>query len=353
MASGSPMGRRVLDRVSTVSSATVRRWAYPVALIAVLGVWTLYMAATDSWWLFAEYWPVTVTMTFGSFVAGATAEGGAAIAFPVFTKVLGIDAGTARTFGLLIQAVGMSMAALVIVVRRVPILPRVILWTSVGGLLGQIIGTFWIPIGSPYSKILFTFVASVFGAAVVLSRWVLKLPVVDVLPSWRSQDRIFYGVIGVAGGIFAASTGSGIDMLTFVVLTLAIGVNEKVSTPTTVIIMAVNSVIGASLHAFILDDVGIAFSYWLVAIPVVVFGAPLGAYVASRTKRDVIIVFLVALIGIELVSTLILVPFSLAGKILALGAVVASFLWFSAMLRYRVAHIVPLADPESRDVVAP
>ena len=87
------------------------------------------MAVSDSWNLFTEFWPVSLTMTMGSFVAGATADGGAAIAFPVFTKELSIPHEDARTFGLMIQSVGMSMAALVIIVRRVPILPRVILWS--------------------------------------------------------------------------------------------------------------------------------------------------------------------------------------------------------------------------------
>lgn len=326
---------------------TMRRWAYPVALVVVLFVWAIYMTVSGSWYLFTQYWPITITMSFGSFIAGATPQGGAAVAFPVFTKVLGIDSETARTFGLLVQSVGMMMAALVIVVRKVPILPRVILWASVGGLFGQIIGTFWIVLGAPYSKILFSFVAAVFAAALILSRWVLKLPVVEVLPTWRSNDPIFYAAIGLIGGVFAANTGSGVDMLIFVVLSLAIGVNEKVSTPTSVIIMGINSVVGASLHAFVLNDLGIAFSYWLVAIPVVVIGAPLGAYAASKASRDMIILFLVALIGIEFATTLILVPFTTVGKIVSALAVVVSIAWFSAMIAYRVTHIVPALQIQS------
>jgi uncharacterized membrane protein YfcA len=323
------------------AAPAIRRWAYLATLAVVLTVWAIYMTASMSWHLFTEFWPITVTMSFGSFIAGATPQGGAAVAFPVFTKVLGIDSETARTFGLLVQSVGMMMAALVIVVRKVPILPRVILWASVGGLFGQILGTFWISLGAPYAKILFSFVAAVFAAALILSRWVLKLPVVETLPTWRANDPIFYAVIGLVGGILAANTGSGVDMLTFVVLTLAIGVNEKVSTPTSVIIMGINSVVGASLHAFVLNDVGIAFSYWLVAIPVVVIGAPLGAYAASKASRDMIIIFLVSLIGIELTTTLILVPFSATGRLVSALAIVVSIAWFSAMIAYRVTHIVP------------
>lgn len=317
-----------------------RRRAYPTALVIVLTIWAVYMTASGSWHLFGEEWPVTATMTLGSFVAGATAEGGAAVAFPVFTKVLHIDAETARTFGLMIQAVGMTMASLVILVRRVPILPRVIGWVSLGGVVGQVLGTFWISIGSPASKILFTFVATIFGAAVVASRWGYRLPTIDRLPSWRLNDRVFYPIIGVVGGVFAANTGSGIDMLTFIVLTLAIGINEKVSTPTTVVIMGLNSVVGLILRSFT-GDVDAAFGYWLVAIPVVVFGAPLGAYAASKATRDHIIILLVSLITLEFVTTLILVPFSSTAWAVAGAAVAGSAVWFLAMLVYRVKHIIP------------
>jgi uncharacterized protein len=323
-----------------VTSSTWRRRAYPIALVTVLTIWAVYMAVSDSWHLFTEEWPVTATMTLGSFIAGATAEGGAAVAFPVFTKVLHIDPATARTFGLMIQAVGMSMAALVIILRRVPILPRVIGWVSLGGIAGQVIGTFWVAIGSPASKILFTFVATVFGAAVVVSRWGYRLPTITRLPTWRLNDRLYYIGVGIAGGVFAANTGSGIDMLTFIVLTLAIGINEKVSTPTTVVIMALNSIVGFALRG-LTGDVSAAFTYWLVAVPVVVFGAPLGAYAASKATRDHIIVLLVSLISLEFVSTLILVPFSATAWAVAGAAVTGSAVWFLAMLVYRVRHIIP------------
>ncbi len=346
------MTPRVDDLVSSTSDAgtslrAVRRWAYPVALAIVYGVWATYMFASDSWGLFADFWPISVTMTIGSFVAGATAEGGAAIAFPVFTKVLSIPPQDARTFGLMIQSVGMSMAALVIIVRGVPILPRVILWVSLGGVAGQVIGTFWLSLGAPYSKILFTFVAAVFGVALAISRWGLKWEPRTSMPSFGRGSMAMYVAIGVAGGTFAANTGSGIDIATFIVLTLAIGINEKVSTPTTVIIMAVNSVVGFALQAFAVGDVGIAFDYWLVAIPVVVIGAPLGAVAASYATRDMIIGLLLSLIALELVTTIILVPFTSLAIVITAAAIGLCAVGFWAMLRYRgrLAERYPVPEP--------
>lgn len=62
-------------------------------------------------------------MLLGSFIAGATPQGGAAVAFPVFTKVFHLPAPDARTFGQMIQSVGMTMAAITILLRRVSICP--------------------------------------------------------------------------------------------------------------------------------------------------------------------------------------------------------------------------------------
>ena len=53
-------------------------------------------------------------MVFGSMVAGATSEGGAAVAFPVMTLVFGIAPPVARDFSFMIQSVGMTCASFTI-----------------------------------------------------------------------------------------------------------------------------------------------------------------------------------------------------------------------------------------------
>lgn len=298
------------------------------------------MILANRWELFQEYWPVSLTMTLGSFVAGATAEGGAAVAFPVFTKVLHIPSGDARTFGLMIQSVGMTMAGVMIYAQRVRTLPKVITWVSIGGIFGQIIGTYLFTIPNPYPKILFTFVATAFGVAMIISRWFIQWEPRSDLPAWDNRYRALFLLVGTLGGSFAAQTGSGIDMLTFIVLTLAFGINEKISTPTTVVIMGLNSVVGFFLHGVVSQDVGIAWNYWLVAVPIVVLGAPFGAYFASKVNRDGIIKFLLFLIGLELATTLWLIPFSSVTQFVVTATAVAiCAVLFWLMLYYRKNYV--------------
>ncbi|NOR69106.1 MAG: sulfite exporter TauE/SafE family protein, partial [Methylomarinum sp.] len=83
-------------------------------------------------------WPITLTMVFGSFIAGATSEGGGAIAFPIFTKVLHISPLDSKVFSLAIQSIGMMAATLTIIVIRIKVEWRVILWASIGGLFGVV-----------------------------------------------------------------------------------------------------------------------------------------------------------------------------------------------------------------------
>jgi uncharacterized membrane protein YfcA len=49
---------------------------------------------------------MTITMIFGSFIGGATAEGGGAVAFPVMTLVLHLTPSVARDFSFMIQCCG-------------------------------------------------------------------------------------------------------------------------------------------------------------------------------------------------------------------------------------------------------
>ncbi|MAT95923.1 MAG: permease [Anaerolineaceae bacterium] len=317
-------------------SQRVRHLIYPAILATIYTVWVIYMTLSQNWTLFYSYWPASLTMVLGSFVAGITAEGGGAVAFPVFTKVLHIASADARTFSLMIQTFGMGMASVFIVSRGIKVLPRVIFFVSLGGIFGHMLGLFWFPLPAPYPKILFTFVTTAFGVALFISRWGLHWTPQQDLPQWTRRHRVIFVVLGVFGGMFAANVGSGIDVVTFIVLTLMFGVNEKISTPTTVIIMGLNSIVGFIFHSVVAQDISPdVWRYWLVAVPIVIVGAPLGAFVGSKVSREAIIIFLLSLIGIELMTTLWLVPFTAVMWQVTIIATVAFGLCFAAMLYYR------------------
>jgi uncharacterized membrane protein YfcA len=136
-------------------------------------------------------------MIVGSFIAGATSEGGGAIAFPVFTKILHITPLDAKVFSLAIQSVGMMAATLTIIVMRVTVEWRVILWGSLGGIPGIILGSVLI---SPYLpanllKMLFTVMIVSFSLTLALLNGKQRLYNIS-LPSFQKQEKIIILITG-------------------------------------------------------------------------------------------------------------------------------------------------------------
>lgn len=293
----------------------------PLITLIVWGVWYLYTAPQTTA-ILREYWEISLTMVFGSFIAGATSEGGGAIAFPVFTKVLGIRPLDAKIFSLAIQSVGMTAATLTIIVLRIPIEWRVILWASLGGVLGIVTGAILItPLLPPdLVKMLFTAMIVSFALTLFVLNWRHR-SYNPTLIKFSTQEKLILVFSGFFGGIMSGLVGNGIDIICFSVMVLLFRLSEKVATPTSVILMAVNALIGFCLYLLVLEGFTAQIqNYWLAAIPVVVVGAPLGAYFCSRLDNKTIANILIFLIMIELITSLLIIP--LSGQTLIISSLV-------------------------------
>lgn len=118
-------------------------------------------------------------------------------------------------------------------------------------------------------------------------------------------------------------------MLCFSVLVLLFRISETIATPTSVILMAVHSIVGIAMQLFVFDGVSEqVMTYWLAAVPVVVIGAPIGAYFCSKLHFYQIRCFLIILISFELMSSLWLLNFD---KELIIFSVLVFTLFLSAM----------------------
>jgi len=283
-----------------------------INVILALLVWTAWWLYTqpDSGGVLQQNWPITLTMTVGSLIAGATSEGGGAIAFPVFTKALHIDPQNAKVFSLAIQSIGMTAASLTIIMLRIRVAWRFILWASLGGLPGLCVGTLLIAQLLPAAlvKMLFTAMIVSFALALLLLN-TQKRRYSLYLPKLYGAEKGIILITGFIGGTMTGLVGSGIDIICFSVMVLFFRLTEKVSTPTSVILMAITAIAGFMLHYFVTDSFNTTVKmYWLAAIPVVVIGAPLGVYICSRMRNEHIAFILLFLIAIELLSSLLLIP---------------------------------------------
>ena len=286
--------------------AIYRPWTYPFVLGCFYISWFYAVFDKDIVGLFFQYWPIPLTMFFGSFFAGSTPIGGAAVAFPIFTKVLNIATQDARTFGLMIQSVGMTMASIFIFSRSIHVRKRVIVCASVGGILGMIVGAFYVQI--PYTKVLFSCFVTLFGIVFAYSHWKGKHVPQTGIVLWDFTVYCKMVLAGFFGGLISSATGAGVGMLIFVVMVLAYKIHEKICVPTVIFIMTIVSLTGFSIHALFLNDIReTVWNYWILASPVVAVGAPLGAFVSSRVSRRWIVIGTLFFIIIDFLSTLYLV----------------------------------------------
>ncbi|NEP34281.1 sulfite exporter TauE/SafE family protein [Moorena sp. SIO3B2] len=283
------------------------------SLLCTIFVWTVWLTAIGPSRalsnLFAN-WEFAFTMVFGSMVAGATSMGGGAVAFPALTKWLHVSPPDAKLFSLAIQSIGMSAASFTIVAMKTPVEWKLIRWVSLGGIPGIFMGTaFLAPLLPPeVIKISFTMMVSSF-ALILIQLNLTKTERNFTIEHWGKREKILSLVVGVMGGMISGLVGSGMDVFAYSVMVLLFGLCEKVSTPTSVILMAINAVTGFLIHNFILGDfVTPVSNYWLAAVPVVVVGAPTGAILCSLMERQMVVGILISLIVIELLTSLLLIP---------------------------------------------
>ncbi|KHD09493.1 permease [Candidatus Thiomargarita nelsonii] len=274
-----------------------------------------------AWYYLAEptyiqtHWEISLTMVFGALIAGATSEGGGAVAFPVFTKWLHISPSDAKIFSLAIQSVGMSAAALVIIYMRIPIEWRVIRWASLGGVLGIVLSSCLLApiLSAPVLKMSFTAMISSFAVTLFVLNRRTDRQCHNRLPFFGHYEKTLLLGAGFCGGVMGGLVGNGIDIITFSFMVLLFRLSEKIATPTSVILMAINALMGFALHLFIIGGFNSEVqAYWQAAIPVVVVGAPAGAILCTLLNRLTIARILMTLILVELISSLWLIPLTTA-----------------------------------------
>jgi uncharacterized protein len=327
--------------------------------------WIVFVTVTGQWDRVAANYVASITMVFGSFVAGATPQGGGAVGFPVLTKVLEVPSEVARTFSLSVQSFGMGVATLSILINR-----RRVEWKAVRivtpvavtsfllslWLLGRTDEPFWpMVVAGPYVKVTFTLLLAAMAFIVFLQ---VRIPIRQVqgeVTVWNARLIAALVIAGLLGGLASALTGSGADVLFYLVLALLIGVEPKVGVPSSVVVMAIVSIVGLLVMGFGaghlnlgLDAAGDVISVggtavdtpltgsrwdlyglWLAAIPVVVWGAPLGSLVASRMSGRALVTFVMSLAAAETLSTAIFLtelrtdPVLLAYAVIGLAVAIA------------------------------
>ncbi|MEM7339326.1 MAG: TSUP family transporter [Actinomycetota bacterium] len=323
---------------TVAASRTVlwKRWFFSITVTAV---WAVAVLGSGLGPRVAGHWESAVTMAFGSFLAGSSPEGGGAVAFPVFTKALDIPASVARTFGLSIQAVGMTSAVVSILMFGRPYHRRAAVIASVAAIVGFVASVvlfgrpdelFWpSSIPGPWVKATFSIVLAT--TSVLMLRHLRHGDHDHGEPLWNTRVEIGLVITALLGGFLSSMTGTGANIVVFLFLVALVDVPAKVALPSAIMAMAAVSVVGlvmlgvldGQLSVEVVGDRVVAvggeatdlavsqadlLGLWLAAVPVVTWGAPLGSWVASRINEVMLVRFVALLAAIEVVTTVILVP---------------------------------------------
>lgn len=303
-------------------------------IICFLLIWMVLISQFGFWENFQEHGYVAIIMLFGAFVAGASSEGGGAIAFPALTLLYGLPPVIGASFSLAIQSFGMSSASCFIVRQKIPVCWVMVRWILPFAFIGLLFGKYYVAgtLDPRTTKIFFVSFWLSF-ALVLLRKHKKGGEAADDISLSSLADVLLIAVFGFMGGAISAVVGSGVDILSFSLMVLYFNLSEKIATPTTVIIMASVSVF-ATLVSIV--DQGLdplVLQFLVVAIPVVIVVAPLGARFINSRNRHFISRLLICILCVQYIGALIVLDVDLAAFLFSMLVIMVGGLCFYAFER--------------------
>ncbi len=265
---------------------------------------------------------------------GMTSEGGGAIAFPAMTLAMGVTPEVARDFSVMVQSCGMTAAAFTIVCMSVSLEYSSLVLCSTGGVAGIIFGLHVVDpaLSPPAKKLGFVSIWFSFASVLVFLNRYHKRPTFSTVQNLNWWRVLVLLSAGFLGGIFTSFAGSGLDICSFSILTLLFRISEKVATPTSVILMAINTLIGFYWRWVIIGGISQeAWDYLFVCVPIVVIGAPLGSFLGSHFHRLTLAALVILLDVVALVSAYAIVPLTPAIIGSSIGIIVGFFALFMGL----------------------
>ncbi|MFC6632632.1 sulfite exporter TauE/SafE family protein [Microbulbifer taiwanensis] len=280
-------------------------WVWLLFLAAFYCAWLILVAGFGYWDAARENWPMALAMAIGSYAAGSTPMGGGTVGFPVLVLLFDTPASLGRDFSFAVQSIGMVSASIFILCRRQPLAWSMLRGAMLGALVGTPLGILFVAPAIPELWVKLAF-AVIWGSFGVLHLYRLREITSHGEIAGSSPRRDFrVGLLlgALAGGLAAAVTGVGIDMVIYAALVLLCRVDLKVAIPTSVVIMAFTSLVGVAVKSLAGDWQPQVFGNWLAAAPVVALGAPLGVFIVGLIGRRPTLLVVAILCVVQFVWT--------------------------------------------------
>lgn len=306
-------------------------WCVLIYGFAALAYSILFLPRLVDVFYFPNFF-IAPIMALGSFVAGSTFLGGGAVAFPAMTKLLSATPEAAKQFSLLIQSVGMTSASIVIILCRSNIPWRVFFYYMPGVFCGFLGAYFYLnnAISSDDIKVGFTLFILCFYSVFVSMRRGKKCH--NELNIHNKEIPLLLAA-GMLGGAISGLIGSGADLVLFCILSMYFRIDFKTATLLSVMAMAGTALIGSASIGTLQDFDPWVIELWIIAAPVVIFGAPIGAWLCMTISAKKLFIFVSCLVFTEVLSSAILVPIDLSKVKYFAVLFLVSFLAFYGLLK--------------------
>lgn len=299
--------------------------------------WATIVIVGGLWGEVVAHWPIAAAMAAGSYVAGSTPMGGGTVGFPILVLLFDQPASLGRNFSYCVQSIGMASATVFLLANRSIIAWRFLALCLLGSLVSlPLTAVYLVPIVPDTAvKLLFACIWAGFG---VMTLYKLRAFVrAHHVPRCRDRLGVFLGLTsGLIGGVATGLTGVGIDMILYTLLVLVYRSDLRVAIGTSVIIMAVNSMLGVLISGSMGRLSTEVFYHWLAAAPIVAIGAPLGALMMTIIPRSATLFVVSILCLLQFVWTCWVERGSLGwvGLLSSLGAVLVLNLGFHFLYRW-------------------
>jgi len=183
-----------------------------------------------------------------------------------------------------------------------------------------------------YIKVTFTLILAVMAYVMFMTLRVSGSDYgVPLTLHWNRRVWIGLAVAAFISGMVTAMIGTGVNVVLFLFTVTILGLNPRVGITSSIFAMAVISVLGLLVLGFGHGQLNVELApsgevvaiggtqlgplpadrydllgLWLAAVPVVIWGAPLGTYIVHRVKEQTLVAFVGTLAVVEVLSTFIL-----------------------------------------------
>lgn len=337
--------------MSLLAAPKKHLWVWFVWLGVFYGAWLWLMIGENQWATAVAHWPMALAMAIGSYAAGSTPMGGGTVGFPVLVLLFELPASLGRDFSFAIQAIGMTSASIFILARRQPLAWATLNGAILGSLIGTPLGIFFIAPFIPelWIKLTFAVVWASFGLLHLyrLNEIAGHSGMTEFNEKWDFKLGIWVGLL--AGATIASVTGVGIDMVLYTALVLICRADLKIAIPTSVVIMAFNSILGVATK--MLSGQGLqpgVYENWLAAAPVVALGAPLGVFIVAKIGRKPTLLVVATLCVGQFIWTLFSEQqvLGISGIVISIVAVAICLAGFEKLRRWGAELVGETTEPQ-------